>query len=181
MFFIFLGLESAAVSSSVFHWFKNYLDNRMQYVPCNSTESKSLALQYGVPQGSVFGPTLFCARYNDVTLAVKHSSCTLFADNNEMHYSDGDINKASNCINRDPDNISSRLSSNQMVVHPGKSEVIKIGAQRSLKTSNDLNIFIHDHRLTNYINILVCTSIVPWLGKSIFHTCKKERIQKSVL
>ena len=74
----------------------------------------------------------------------------MFADDTEIHYSDGDINEASNCINRDPDNISSWLSSNQMVVHPGKSEVIKIGAQRSLKTSNDLNIFIHDHRLTNY-------------------------------
>ena len=117
--------------------------------------------------------------YNEVTLAVENSSCTLFAD----HYSDGDINKASNCINRDLDNISSWLSSNQMVVHPGKSEVMKIGSQRSLKSSNDLNIFIHDHRLWKLqaINILVSTSIVPWLGKSIFHICRKERIQKSVL
>ena len=81
--------------------------------------------------------------YNEVTLAVENSSCTLFAD----HYSDGDINKASNCINRDLDNISSWLSSNQMVVHPGKSEVMKIGTQRSLKTSSDLYIFIHVHRL----------------------------------
>ena len=29
-----------------------------------------------------------------------------------------------------------------MVVHPGKSEFMKIGTQRSLKNSNDLNIFI---------------------------------------
>ena len=34
-----------------------------------------------------------------------------------------------------------------MVVHPGKSEVMKIGTQRSLKNSSDLNILIHDHRL----------------------------------
>ena len=31
-----------------------------------------------------------------------------------------------------------------MVVHP---EVTKIGTQGSLKDSDDLNIFIHDHRL----------------------------------
>ena len=140
-------LESAGVSGSAFYWFKSYLDNRRQYVTCNSTESKSLALRHGVPQGSVLGPTLFCAHYNDVISAVKHSSCTLFADDTEIHYSDGDINKASNCVNRDLDNISSWLSSNQMVVHPGKSEVMKIGTQRSLKNCNDLNIFIHDHRL----------------------------------
>lgn len=77
----------------------------------------------------------------------QHSNCTLFADDTEIHCSDGDIDKASNCVNEDLDNISSWLSSNQMVVHPGKSEVMKIGTQRSLKNSNDFNIFIHDHRL----------------------------------
>ena len=71
----------------------------------------------------------------------------MFADNTEIHNSDGDIDKASNCVNGDLDNISSWLLSNQMVVHPGKSEVMKIGTQRSLKNSNDLNIFIHNHRL----------------------------------
>ena len=60
---------------------------------------------------------------------MKHSSCTLFADDSEIQYSDGDINKASNCVNGDLDNISSWLSSNEMVVHPGKSEVMKIGTQ----------------------------------------------------
>ena len=91
-------LESAGVSGSAFHWFKSYFDNRRQYVTCNSTESKSLALRHGVPQGSLLGPTLFCAHNNDVTSAVKHSSCTLFADDTEIHYSDGDIDKASNCV-----------------------------------------------------------------------------------
>ena len=62
------------MSGSAFHWFRSYLDNRRQYVTCNSTESKSLALRHGVPQGSVLGPTLFCTHYNDVTSAVKHSS-----------------------------------------------------------------------------------------------------------
>ena len=48
----------------------------------------------------------------------------------------------------------------QMVVHPGKSEIVKIGTQRSLKNSNDLNIFVHDHRLKEvtsykYLGVLV--------------------------
>ena len=106
---------------------------------------------------------------------MKHSSCTLFADDTEIHYSAGDLNKASNCVNGDLDSI------NQMAVHPGKSEVMKIGTQRSLKNSNDLNIFTIVSRKLQAINILVSTSIVPWLGKSIFHICKKERIQKAVL
>ena len=48
----------------------------------------------------------------------------------------------------------------QMVVHPGKSEIVKIGTQRSRKNSNDLNIFVHDHRLKEvtsykYLGVLV--------------------------
>ena len=121
------------MSGSAFHWFKSDLDNLRQYVTCNSTESKFFAHRHGVPQGSVLGPTLFCAHYNDVTSAVKHSSCALFADDTEIHYSDGDINKGSNCVNEDLDNISSWFSSNQMVVHPGKSKVMKTGTQRSFK------------------------------------------------
>ena len=149
------------MSGSVFYWFKSDLHNRRQYLTCNSTESKPLALRHGVPQGSVLGPTLFCAHYSNVTSAVKHWSCTLFAEDNEIHYSDGDIDNASNCVNGDLDNISSWLLINQMVVHPGKSEVMKIGTQRSLKNSNDLKIFIHN--------------------QSIFHICKKERTQKFML
>lgn len=116
--------------------------------------------------------------YNEVTLAVENSSCTLFAD----HYSDGDINKASNCINRDLDNISSWLSSNQMVVHPGKSEVMKIGTQRSLKP---LVIYISLFmfivlRKVQAINILVSTLIVPWLERASFIYAKKN-VSKNLL
>ena len=64
------------------------------------------------------------------------------------------------------DNISSWLLINQMVVHPGKSEVMKIGTQRSLKNSNDLNIFIHNHHLKEltsykYSGVYV-DSTLPW-------------------
>ena len=167
------------MSGSASHWFKSYIDNRRQYVTCNSTESKSLALRHGVPQGSVLGPTLFWAHYyNDVTSAVKHSSCTLFADDTEIHYSDGGINKASDCVNGHFDYISSWLSSNQMVVHPGKSEVMKIGTQRSLKNSNDLNIFIHDHLLkevTNYKCLGVYVdSTLAWKEHLSYNYAKKN-------
>ena len=73
---------------------------------------------------------------------MKHSSCILFADDTEIHYSDGDINKASNCVNGDLDNMmSSWVSSNQMVVHPGKSEVMKIGTSTFLTRSVLLKIY----------------------------------------
>ena len=64
-----------------------------------------------------------------------------------------------------------------MVVHPGKSEVMKIGTQRSLKNSNDLNIFIHDHRLKEvtsykYLGVYV-DSTLAW-KEHLFINAKKN-------
>jgi len=39
--------------------FKSYLENRRQQIFCNGSLSLLKSLQYGVPQGSVFGPLLF--------------------------------------------------------------------------------------------------------------------------
>ncbi len=42
-------------------WFRSYLTGRSQSVVIQGTRSKEQALCYGVPQGSVLGPILFCA------------------------------------------------------------------------------------------------------------------------
>ena len=42
-----------------FDCFKSYLENRKQCININNTKSKSRALKFGVPQGSVLGPILF--------------------------------------------------------------------------------------------------------------------------
>ena len=48
-----------AISELALGWFKSYLSVRTHLVKVGSTLSNPVALQYGVPQGSVLGPILF--------------------------------------------------------------------------------------------------------------------------
>ena len=48
-------------------WFKNYLNNRKQYIQINNEEKTNLLLvKGGVPQGSILGPLIFVTYITDV-------------------------------------------------------------------------------------------------------------------
>ncbi len=65
---------------SLWRWFREYLSNRYQHVCINNSNSSTLPVISGVPQGSFLGPLLFLIHINDLPLSLKHSESFLFAD-----------------------------------------------------------------------------------------------------
>ena len=52
---------------------------------------------------------------------VEHSSCTLFADETEIHSADKDVTSAVVCVNQDLAQVDMWLKENETVAHPEKS------------------------------------------------------------
>ena len=120
-------------------WLENYLLDRRQFVTLNGAQSETLMLDYGIPQGSVLGPTLFSMHYNDIIKSCKNGDASLFADDTEIRAAHSELEVAAQLLNSDLKDINDWLSNNEMVVHPVKSEAMKRGTKQALKKAGRIN------------------------------------------
>ena len=61
-------------------WYKTYLKGRQQHTTVNSSSSKNVYINYGVPERSVLGPLLFLVYINGLNKAIKYSDVHHFPD-----------------------------------------------------------------------------------------------------
>ena len=65
-------------------WLKGYLSNRNQFVNIDGCSSDLLGVIFGVPQGSILGPTLFILYINDICNVSNLVKFILFADDTNV-------------------------------------------------------------------------------------------------
>ena len=72
------------ITGNTWKWFECYLSNRTHYVCLEGTNSSSLSVLSGVPQGSILGPLLFLIYVNDITTPIVNSSIYIYADDTKL-------------------------------------------------------------------------------------------------
>lgn len=101
---------------------KSYLSDRVQLVSVNGVSSGFEKIGFGVPQGSVLGPTLFLIFVNDLQLLDLHGKLNLYADDAAIFYAS--CSDSENCgkMNEDLAKLSLYFASKRLTINEKKTK-----------------------------------------------------------
>ena len=116
----------------VVEWIDSYLTSRKQRVYANGTYSSYMAIQQGVPQGSVLGPLFYIIYANDLASIIKHCKVALYADDTVLYMAGNNFNCSVLAMQKDIDSISQWCVLNGITVNTEKSKVMVFGSNRTL-------------------------------------------------
>lgn len=111
---------------NVLKWFKEYLTDRTQKTKFNNATSSSKATVFGVPQGTVLGPTLFIMYINDIVKYVKNCQIQLFADDTILYFVGDNADQIIDVINEDLNLLYQWLNGNNLKVNISKTKFMII-------------------------------------------------------
>ena len=74
-----------SVSRLLLDWLKSYLKERQQFTAVNGATSEMIPISFGIPQGSVLGPTLLTLFTNDLPSPVSSGSVHMFAEDTTVY------------------------------------------------------------------------------------------------
>ena len=80
-------LERFGFMDNSIAWFTNYLSNRPQVESLETNLPSPLAVENGVPQGSILGTGLFTLYINDLPSCINFSNFIMYADDTVIFFS----------------------------------------------------------------------------------------------
>ena len=145
------------------NWIKSYLHDRTQSVIVDGKLSEKRVKDCDVPQGSVLGPDLNSDFTRPLGDLMRHYDIipSFYADDSQkyIHFnpnSNGDVKEAVSKMELCCAKVKNWMSSNQLKLNEGKTEVMIFGKPSGLKKLNITSICIGDSRI---IPSLVATNI----------------------
>lgn len=143
-------LKSYGINTTLLHWIKNFLSDRIQQVVIEDSFSSPCSLSSGIPQGSILGPLLFLIYINDIDNCSQPldetGGISLFADDAKMYATDP--SKLQYSINL----VGEWLQKHQLRLAPNKCSTLHIS-----KTSQNPDFYLNS-------NLISTTECIKDLG-----------------
>ena len=144
-------LKILGFNEKTVEWFSSYLTNRNFKIKLANSYSDLGTLDYGVPQGSILGPTLFLLYVNDMKSAMKHCDLRLYADDTCILYSHCDVSSIELCLNNDFNMLCQWFIDNKLSIHFGEDKTKSILFTNMKK--NSLKIATEEHEIKQFSSV----------------------------
>lgn len=144
----------------------DYLNNRTQCVKIKDYLSSELPVTFGVPQGSVVGPTLFLVYVNQLcNLLLQDGKITAFADDTVLTFTGDTWQDVFDTAQRGLDRVVNWLNDNQLTLNTEKTKILCFSLRQATQPPDSYFLIAHSCVRPNTV---VCTC--PTLARS--HTIK---------
>ena len=114
-------LSNYGIRGNALEWFRSYLNDRVQFVTVNESESSTRPVTCGVPQGSILGPLLFVLYVNDMKNSSDVLSFILFADDSNIFYTHHDPQSLVNTMNAEFKKVTNWIKANKLSLNLQKT------------------------------------------------------------
>ncbi len=119
-------------------WFKNYLQNRKQFLEVYNAKSTLETLSCGVPQGSILGPILFLIYVNDISFSTNLRVLS-FADDTRVSLSLNNIPVLYQNMNSELEKLNTWFKANRLCLNVKKTKYMLFSPNYSRRIPNGRN------------------------------------------
>ena len=150
-------------SANTISWFENYLAKRKQCTIVNGHGSELKPVNFGVPQGSTLGPTLFIIYVNDLFShpGVDQRKLLMYADDTVVHTTGNDITDIIRESQVLFDNIISWCETNKLTINENKTKttIFNNKDNRNMTNINYKTQPLENVKSYKYLGVDICEDL----------------------
>lgn len=163
-------LEKIGITDKELNFFKSYLNGRKQQVKIQNTLSDQRSTDYGIPQGSVLGPTLFLLYINNFCNLEIQGKIVSFADDTVLLFEDNNWPAVFKKAQRNIYFVKKWLDINTLTLNTKKTKYVTSSINTTGQPNDDYSIKIHSCSNSNECSecpSIERTSQMKYLGLTI--------------